>query len=268
MDIEDSRKCNIFNLEMVSDYFDLSDDLFMGYYRELLDDADFIAAVNARVVEIRSSTGFRKGIFGMPSIPSVDWFAFERILIYVLIRHHKPEYVLETGVYYGGNTVFALRALDRNDYGTLISIDYPDSKIRANDESGSRHKLVGDTELYDSELKPGFIVPALLKKRWELIEGDSLVEIPRLSQRFDFYLHDSDHSMSFLSKELEVAWPRLTERALVLVDDIDWSNAFFAFCVRRRLYPLLMTDNGKDNLRVRSGLVSIAHRWNGDDAFT
>ena len=52
------------------------------------------------------------------------------MLIYVLIRHLKPNRVLETGVYYGGNSAFALLALARNQGGKMISIDYPDSEIR------------------------------------------------------------------------------------------------------------------------------------------
>jgi predicted O-methyltransferase YrrM len=59
----------------------------------------------------------------MPTIDSIDWFAFERILIYVLIRFLKPNRVLEMGVYYGGNTAFELNSLARNQGGKLVSID-------------------------------------------------------------------------------------------------------------------------------------------------
>jgi len=92
--------------------------------------------------------------------------------------------------------------------------------------------------------------------------------IPGLQETFDFYIHDSDHSMPFLSKELAAAWEKLSDRALVLVDDIDWSNAFFAFCVKHRLFPLLMTNNGKDNLRVLTGIALRGHASNGNDLFT
>ena len=127
---------------------------------------------------------------------------------------------------------------------------------------------MGDSELYDPTLRPGFMVPPFLHERWELIEGDSLKVIPGLQETFDFYIHDSDHSMPFLSKELAAAWEKLSDRALVLVDDIDWSNAFFAFCVKHRLFPLLMTDNGKDNLRVRTGIALRGHASNGNDLLT
>lgn len=268
MDIADTRKCNLFNLEMLARHIDVPAGTLVGYYKELLEDDEFIRAINAQVASVREKWGFRKGIFTMESIPSVDWFAFERVLIYVLIRHFRPTQVLETGVYYGGNSAFALQAILRNGAGLLTSIDYPDSEIRVKGSSEPRHSLVGDTEIYERSLRPGFMVPPSLTRNWNLIEGDSLKVIPELPYGFDFYLHDSDHSMPFLSKELSVASGKLTDRALVLVDDIDWSNAFFAYCVQHRLFPLLFTDNGKDNLRVRTGLVLRDHPRNGDPLFT
>ena len=268
MDIADTRKCNFFNLKMLARFLNVQTELLTGYYDELLCDQEFLDATNQRIAEIRGKWGFSKGIFAMPTIPSVDWFAFERVLIYVLIRHLKPNRVLETGVYYGGNSAFALLALARNQGGKMISIDFPDSEIREDGTSEARHSLVGDSELYDSALRPGFMVTPFLHERWELIEGDSLKVIPTLQETFDFYIHDSDHSMPFLSKELAAAWEKLSDHALVLVDDIDWSNAFFAFCVKHRLFPLLMTDNGKDNIRVRTGIALRGHANNGNDSYT
>jgi predicted O-methyltransferase YrrM len=268
MDIVDTRKCNLFNLEMLARYMEVPASVLIGYYEELLADDEFLSSVNRQIEEIRNKWDFRKAIFAMPTIPSVDWFAFERVLIYVLIRHLKPIQVLETGVYYGGNSAFALLALARNKCGKMISIDYPDSQIRMRGPSEARHSLVGDSEFYNPTLRPGFMVPPFLHGQWALIEGDSLKVIPDLQETFDFYIHDSDHSMPFLSKELAAAWNKLSDRALVLVDDIDWSNAFFAFCVKHRLFPLLMTDNGKDNLRVRTGIALRGHANNSNDLFT
>lgn len=268
MDIVDTRKCNIFNLVALSRYMEVEPEVLISYYDELLCDQDFLASINNRISEIRNNWGFKKGIFAKESIPSVDWFAFERVLIYVLIRHLKPQVVLETGVYYGGNSAFALQALARNNSGKMVSIDYPDSEIRRLGANASRHSLVGDSELYDPTLRPGFMVPPSLHVHWELIEGDSLKVIPTLEEIFDFYIHDSDHSMNFLSQELAAGWEKLSNQALILIDDIDWSNAFFAFCVKQRLFPFLMTDNGKDDLRVRTGIAMRSHKRNSNDQFT
>lgn len=256
------------NLALVARYLGVKTTALVRYYDELLADRAFLDQVNSRISEVRRKWGFEKGIFRKGRISSIDWFAFERVLIYVLIRHLKPMKVLETGVYYGGNSAFALLALRKNKRGRMVSIDYPDSEIRRSNVSAARHSLVGDSELYDSTLRPGFMVPTTLRRRWELIEGDSLKVIPRLEHEFDFYIHDSDHSMKFLSRELAAASKKLSARALMLIDDVDWSNAFFAFCVKKRLYPLLVTDNGKDDLRVRTGITIGGHPRNADDAFT
>ncbi len=268
MDILDTRKCNIFNINMLESFLGTDSGALLKYYDELLNDLEFLESINIQISEIKIKWGFKKGIFGRETISSVDWFAFERVLIYILIRYLKPSAVLETGVYYGGNSAFALRALACNGSGKMVSIDYPDSEIRKDGTGDFRHDLVGDTEFYDSNLRPGFMVPNHLRLNWKLIEGDSLAVIPALFETFDFYIHDSDHSMGFLTKELEAAWERLSDDALILVDDIDWSNAFYAFCVQKRLYPLLMTDNGKDDLRVRTGIALKNHSRNRNDLFT
>jgi predicted O-methyltransferase YrrM len=270
MDIIDTRKCNLWNLDRLADYLSIGPDILRGYYDEILEDEEFLSGINARVRKVREEHGFTKAIFARETIDSADWFAFERILIYVLVRHLKPEAVLETGVYYGGNTSFLLAGLHRNGKGRLVSIDLPDSAIRAgvSATTAQRHPLVGDSELYERTLQPGFIIPDYLKKHWDFVEGNSLEVIPTRQETFDLYLHDSDHSMEFLTAELAAAWSRLRSEAMVVVDDIDWSNAFFSFCVMRKLSPVLFTDNGKDNLRVRSGLVKLDHPRNRERAFT
>jgi Methyltransferase domain len=270
MDILDTRKCNLWNLERLAAFLDADLVALRGYYREILDDSEFLRGINDRLQHVRGRHGFTKGIFQRDSIESADWFAFERILIYVLVRYLRPAACLETGVYYGGNTAFLLAALYRNGAGKLVSIDLPDSAITRSGEltSHPRHPLVGDSEYYEPTLSPGFIVPDYLRGHWDFVEGDSLAEIPRRKERFDFYLHDSDHSLDFLNAELAAAMPRLSSAAVVLVDDIDWSNAFFSFCVKFQVSPLLFTDNGKDNLRVRMGMVKLDHPRNRVTAIT
>ena len=268
MDIEDSRKCNRMNLKKVESFLGIKNNYLEKIYEELICDKDFIDAINQKVGEVRSKFGFEKGIFRMQHIPSVDWFAFERILLYVLVRHFRPKEVLETGVYYGGNSVFILLAMQKNQVGSLTSIDFPDFDIVKSGSSAGRHVLVKDSEFYDENLTPGFIIPHYLRDKWNLIIGDSLEVIPSLDQKFNLYIHDSEHSMKFLSKELKLASMKIASDGIMVVDDIDWSNAFFAFCVESRLSPLLLTDNGKDDLRVRTGLVDLGHERNGQVHFT
>jgi Methyltransferase domain len=268
VNIQETRRCNLYNLGAVARYYDVDEKAVIASYEELLDDNRFLNDINEKITST-ASTGFKKAIFGKGPVDTVDWFAFQRVLLYVLLRLLRPQWCLETGVYYGGNSAFILTALHHNGAGELISIDLPDSRIRSSGPLSSdlaRHPLVGDSELYDETLKPGFIIPDYLRSRWTFIEGNSLTVIPTLTKTFDFYIHDSDHSFDFLTRELGLTQPRMSAKGTIIVDDINWSNAFFKFCVDNRYYPLCLTDNGKDNLNVRTGLVYLQHSDNRVEA--
>ena len=266
MKIAVSKICNEMNIRQLEKYFSVSSGTFLKFYSELSSDKLFIDELNDRKRQISLDYGFDKGLFGSGDFDCIDWYAFERILMYVLVRHFKPKNVLETGVYYGGNTVFILKALQANDEGQLISIDYPDSAIKE-ENSVLRHPEVGDTELYENKIKPGFLVPDNLKNRWQLLIGDSHKIIPSLNQKFDLYLHDSEHSFDFITKEIALAHSKLAPDGLIVVDDIDWSNGFYSYCSHHELYPLLLTDNGKDELRVRTGVIDLKHPKNKEKAY-
>lgn len=107
MEISDSRKCNLMNLAKVEGFLDVPSGMLRHYYEELLEDIFFIEEVNRTIAGVKRKNGFNKGIFRMETIPTVDWFAFERILLYVITRHYKPENILETGVYYGVTLLFS-----------------------------------------------------------------------------------------------------------------------------------------------------------------
>ena len=73
------------------------------------------------------------------------------------------------------------------------------------------------------------------------------------------YIHDSEHSFQFIKKEMSLIWEKLSKKATIVADDLDWSNGFFSFCVDKKIYPLIITDNGKSGLRARTGIVRLGH---------
>lgn len=255
MDAQLCRALNLMSLEQLAAYLEKDIDRIKQYYQELLDDSSFLNEINEQIRRVRPL--FNKGIFKHEKLDSADWFAMQRILLYVLIRIFRPKRCLETGVFYGGNSSFMLHALRKNQEGELISIDLPGNALDQN----TRHHLVGRSEDVPMGLDSGFIVPESLKKRWTLIRGDSLQEIPKLHGQFDLYIHDSDHAYSFLKHEMSLVWPKLSAQAVVLADDLDWSNGFFSFCDEKHLFPLIITDNGKSGLRARTGVVYLGHRF-------
>jgi len=223
------------------------------YYTELLDDKEFLDEINEQIHNARKF--YQKGICKHESLDSIDWMAIQRIILYILVRLFKPTVCLETGVFYGGNTCFILNGLRRNNHGQLISIDLPANDI----EQTKRHHLVGDTEDIASGLDIGFLIHKDQKKRWQLIRGDSHEEIPKIKKQIDLYIHDSEHAFHFIRKEMSLVWEKLTKNAVIIADDLDWSNGFFSFCVEKKLYPLIITDNGKSGLRARTGIVKLGH---------
>jgi cephalosporin hydroxylase len=267
MEIENSRVNNSLSLNSVEKWIGINTNEFTKYYAELIEDHELLFLISQSITENKEYKKNLPGLFKKTPITNVDWYGLQRILIYCLVRCLKPKVVVETGVYYGGNSVFALSALKKNGTGKLVSIDFPQNIMRA-ESIKERHPWVGDSELYSSSYEPGFIVPKKFRNFWELKVGDSLEILPKLNHEIDLFIHDSEHTLNHVTSELNLVWDKISSKGLVFVDDIDWSNGFYAFLVKRELYPLLLTDNGKDNLRVRTGLVQKHHKLNSVEKIT
>jgi hypothetical protein len=164
------------------------------------------------------------------------------MILYCLVRYKKPRYLVETGVGAGGTTYFLLNALQRNRNGFLYSIDLPGNDARVYPEMG---------RVYNTQVPPGFetgwLVPMRLKARWELILGDSAVELPRLVARLprvDLFLHDSLHTDEHVFFELSIVHPKMQSGSLLLADDVTdyWTLAFVHYCKQQGL-PFLVLWN-------------------------
>ena len=101
MDIKDSQTCNLLSLELIAEYYGVDYTELECYYKELESDKVFLKAVNERIDACRDL--YPKGLFLNENIKSIDWFGNQRIALYVLVRHLKPELCVETGVFYGGH---------------------------------------------------------------------------------------------------------------------------------------------------------------------
>jgi len=261
MEISESRINNGYAIASVEKWLDLDTGSLGKYYQELINDKQLLATISDTIVENKNYKEDLPGLFNRTPIENVDWYGLQRILLYCFVRQLKPELVLETGVYYGGNSVFVLGALRKNKKGKLMAIDYPQNRM--NEVAlGLRHPWVGETEVYTENYQPGFIIPELLRDRFELVIGDSLTVLPTISSKVDFFIHDSEHTLLHVLAELNLVWDKLSDEGIAFVDDIDWSNGFYSFTTTNSLYPLLLTDNGKDNLRIRTGLIKKSHRFN------
>jgi len=137
----------------------------------------------------------------------VNWSATSELAAaaYVLVRLLEPDIVIETGVGAGVSSWTILHALEENNAGRLISIDLPTP---------------------NSELLPdvGYLVPKLLRHRWDLRTGASQKLLPQILSELgeiDIFLHDSRHSYSNQIREYECSWPFIKHGGMLISDDIS-----------------------------------------------
>lgn len=133
--------------------------------------------------------------------------------IWCLIRHLKPQTVVETGVAHGVTSRFILEALARNGEGHLWSIDLPPIQPFWKKQVGM---AVGDR----------------FKDRWSYVKGSSRRRLPELLSRLreiDLFIHDSLHSERNVRFELDRAWPVLRKHGAIVVDDVDANWGFQSF---------------------------------------
>jgi hypothetical protein len=133
--------------------------------------------------------------------------------IWCLIRHQRPDRVVETGVARGFTSRFILEALERNARGRLWSIDLPPVD-----------RL--------SQAQVGMAVGDRFQDRWALIRGSSRLRLPGLLKQVgsvDLFVHDSLHSERNVRFELDLVWPVLTPGGAAVVDDVDVNYGFRSF---------------------------------------
>ena len=159
--------------------------------------------------------------FGSVHAPEGPWLEILK-MIYCVVRLHRPNLVVETGVgIIGGSTTFILQALSDSSCGRLVSID-PD---RFN-------------KVYNFHVGVG--IPRHLASRHVLVHLDSrmgLVQSLREGENVDIFLHDSNHTYRNMSREFSEVWPFLAKDAVLLSDDTV-NSSFDDFCARHRLIPL------------------------------
>jgi predicted O-methyltransferase YrrM len=135
-------------------------------------------------------------------------------MAWCLVRHRRPQRIVETGVGRGLTTRALLEALERNGDGHLWSVDLPPLL---------EHSLSDETAA---------AVPRRLHHRWTLLRGSSRRVLPSLLAdvgRVDLFLHDSMHTTRNLSFELDQVWPALAPGGAVLIDDVEKNAATARF---------------------------------------
>lgn len=132
-------------------------------------------------------------------------------MLYFLVRHFRPDAVLETGVAAGHSSRGVLTAMNRNDHGVLLSSDFPYFRLK------SPERFIG------------ILVEDELKHRWTLrIKGDAvnLPELVHMAPPIGLFHYDSDKTDYGRQRALACVEPYLTEDAIIVFDDIQDTEHF------------------------------------------
>ena len=151
---------------------------------------------------------FRQGV------ASADLWAKKVLVQYAAVRALRPEIIVETGVASGVSSAYLLLALQRNEQGTLHSVE------------------IGDAAYLPTNKEPGWIVPEWLRTRWHIHIGDARAVLPGLLRELgpvDMFIHDSLHTYEHMKWEFELADPHIKRGGLLLADDALWNPAFAEF---------------------------------------
>jgi predicted O-methyltransferase YrrM len=138
----------------------------------------------------------------------------------------RPRVVLETGVADGYSTAVILAGLDHVGEGMLHSIDIADDVGVLVDDPAQRWTL--------------HVVPG----------GDGVSVVAARVGPIDIFFHDCSHSYLGQHHDYRAAWARLRPGGILASDDVNYSWAFYDFCVEQGTPPICLLD-----LRKVSGFV-------------
>jgi len=143
--------------------------------------------------------------------------------MYSIVRHRRPDVVVEVGVADGLSSAVILAALDANGSGRLVSVDI--------DPCAGR--LVGEHARWQLRIHH-------LETAGAQLEGllDELGSI-------DLFFHDASHAYSGQIDDYVSGLAHLRTGGILLSDDVDWSWAFADICGWARVEPVILGAHWK-----------------------
>ncbi|MEL6252859.1 MAG: class I SAM-dependent methyltransferase [Bacteroidota bacterium] len=225
-----------YDSQLVAGYF--KDEKVYQAYKEEIMSSGLIAELEQKLQDFSSKlNGELRGI----ALGTGAMNIYQGIKLYTIIRHLKPEKVVETGVCNGASTSYILKALQKNGKGTLYSIDFPDVLDKENEEiwEGKGSSIIPE------DGATGWLVPKELRDRWELRLGKSQDLLPPLLEELgsiDFFVHDSEHSYECMTFEFETSYPVIREGGILASHDIDDNTSFQDFCKKNERSWMLIDD--------------------------
>ena len=149
------------------------------------------------------------------------------IICHALTRYLKPAIVLETGVAYGITSAIVLLAIERNNYGKLISIDLPP----LSDPLGEF---------------TGLGIPKNLRNDWVLHVGSTRRLLPKVleeTKNIGLFISDSANIYSLQRYEFESVWKALSSGGVMVFNNISSKlQGFLKSVENSSFYSVWQTD--------------------------
>lgn len=144
---------------------------------------------------------------GIPAEADLPARFGKRIGWYVLARALKPTLVVETGVDKGLGAVVLCSALLRNA------------------EQGHPGRYLGT----DINPAAGYLLAGRYAAVGEIVVGDSIRSLEKITAPVDLFVNDSDHSADYEYREYRVISDKLSRRAVVVGDNAHVTDALLRF---------------------------------------
>lgn len=155
-----------------------------------------------------------------------------RIGWYAIVRATKPTVVVETGVDKGlGSCVLAAAILRNRQDGT-------------------------DGRYYGTDIDPaaGYLLDGPYAAAGEILYGDSIDSLGRLSDPIDLFINDSDHSQDYEAREYVAVAHKLSPEAIILGDNSHVSPALSDFARRTGRRFLFFREQPADHWYPGAGI--------------
>jgi predicted O-methyltransferase YrrM len=155
----------------------------------------------------------------------------DALFLYWLVRSQKPRTIVQTGVCNGLSSAFMMLALAKNGpEGRLHVVDLP-PVFDPNDAAWTVKGKVYGVVIPEGK-SSGWIVPDAYRDRFEVLNGDAKLLLPKLVDKvdeIDMFYHDSDHTYNHMMFEFREAKRKLRPGGLIVGDDVSWNASVWDF---------------------------------------
>ncbi len=165
-----------------------------------------------------------------------------RVGWYAIARATKPKVVIETGIDKGLGSCVLAAALMKN----------------AQEGFPGRY--------YGTDINPaaGFLFSGRYREYGEILYGDSIASLQKITAPIDLFINDSDHSAKYERDEYKTIASKLSENAIILGDNAHCTDALIDFAYETKRRFVFFSEKPKSHWYAGAG-IGIAYTRKSTD---